>query len=124
MATLPTALAIAPTLLDSQSLTVVATLSRELITAGGTDCAARSSFSVVSPDWTESMSWLTYGANDSPMSRRVTPMTTNAPRNTAAAALIRDQPRLRSAMTYGANVAATMSATRIDAVTVPRTPAR
>ena len=43
------------------------------------------------------MSWLTYGANDSPISSRVTPMTTNAPRNTAAAALMRDQPRFRSA---------------------------
>ena len=41
-----------------------------------------------------------------------------APTKTAAAALIRDQPRSRRASTNGANVAATMAATRIDAVTV------
>ena len=44
-------------------------------------------------------------------------MTTAAPTKTAAAALIRDQPRLRRVSTKGAKVAAMMAATRIDAVT-------
>ncbi len=43
-----------------------------------------------------------------------------APTKTTAAALILDQPRSRRASTNGAKVAATMAATRTDAVTVPR----
>ena len=52
------------------------------------------------------------------MIARVAMITTAAPRNTAAAALIRDQPRFRKVRTNGANVAATMAATRIETVTV------
>ena len=55
------------------------------------------------------------------MTTSVAMMTAAATRKTAAAALIRDQPRFRRASTYGANVAATIAATRIDAVTVERT---
>src|SRR6187399_1326036 len=51
------------------------------------------------------------------MRTSVAMITAAAPRKTAAAALIRDQPRSRSARTNGANVAAMMPATRIDAVT-------
>ena len=54
------------------------------------------------------------------MMARVAMITTAAPRKTAAAALIRDQPRLRRASTNGANVAATMAATSTEAVTVER----
>ena len=57
------------------------------------------------------------------MMASVAMMTPAAPRKTAAAALIRDQPRSRRASTNGANVAATMAATSTDAVDVERTTA-
>ncbi len=87
-------------------------------TSGGMLMLARSSFSRASP---LVMSWITdwmAGRKARTMITSVARMTTMAPTKTAAAALIRDQPRSRRASTNGANVAATMAATRIDAVTV------
>ena len=59
-----------------------------------------------------------YGMKAIAMITSVAMITAAAPRKTAAAALIRDQPRLRRARTNGAKVAATIAATRIETVTV------
>ena len=62
-----------------------------------------------------------YGRNARAMSARAIANITTMPNMTAAAAPVRDRPRSRRRRANGANVAATMPATRIEAVTVPTT---
>ena len=59
-----------------------------------------------------------YGRNAIATTNRVAKMMAPAPTKTAAAALSLDQPRSRSVRMNGAKVAATIAATRTEAVTV------
>src|SRR4051794_1855744 len=86
--------------------------------SGGIDTDANWVLSAVTPAVRLFNVSAMYGTNAIAMTTIVAMITAIAPRKTTAAALIRDQPRSRSASTNGANVAATIAATRIEAVTV------
>src|SRR5689334_10743283 len=105
---------------DAQALSASVASETMRPISGGMLMSASRAWTAATPAPSADRKSATYGRKASAITTTIAMITTPAPTNTAAAALIRDQPRSRRRRTNGAKVAATIPASRMDAVTVQR----
>ena len=118
MTTMAARFATAEAWVASQSLRSSTTFASIAAYSGGSETSVAIAWIFWTPAWIPLTTSTTWGTNASAITVPMATMIRRAPRVTTPAAFARPHPRRRSAITYGANVAATMPATRTDAVVV------